>query len=86
MVLLKNWPVFNVVILQYIGQENVFYDVLEQKSAFQDYKKKKCKKIKKLRFFPKGVSPWFCSKTGCYFTYIHVGQENVFYNVLKRLF
>ena len=44
-----------------IGQENVFYDILEQKNAFLGYKNKKFKKSKNWLFF-KGVNPWFWSK------------------------
>ena len=41
-----------------IGQENVFYDILEQKKTFIDYKNKKIQTVKKLTF-SKGVNPWF---------------------------
>ena len=37
-----------------IGQQNVFYDILERKNAFPGYKNKKIKKSKKLTFFQKG--------------------------------
>ena len=45
----------------YIGQENVFVDILERKKAFLAAK---ITKLKKSRFwyFSKGVSPWFWSK------------------------
>ena len=43
MVLLQNWLFFQVVILANIGQENVFYGVLERKNAFEGYKKKESK-------------------------------------------
>ena len=33
-----------------IGQENVFYDILEQKNAFQGYKNKKFQKLKNWDF------------------------------------
>ena len=36
-----------------IGQENVFYDILERKNAFLGYKNKKFKKSK-ICIFPKG--------------------------------
>ena len=39
-----------------IGQENVFYDILERRNAFRDYKNKKLKKSKNCDF-SKGVSP-----------------------------
>ena len=44
-----------------IGQENVFYDILERKNAFLGYKNKKYEKLKNWDFF-KGVSPWFWCK------------------------
>ena len=34
MVLVKNWPFFHLFIFGNIGQENVFYDILERKNAF----------------------------------------------------
>ena len=44
MVLVQNWPFFNLVFFGNIGRENVFYDILERKNAFLGYKKKKFKK------------------------------------------
>ena len=41
-----------------IGQENVFYDILERKNAFLGYKIKNFKKWKN-RHFSKRVSPIF---------------------------
>ena len=40
MVLVQKWPFFELFFLGNIGQENVFYDITEQKNAFQGYKKK----------------------------------------------
>ena len=37
-----------------IGQENVFYDILERKNAFLGNKNKKFKKVEKLTFFQRG--------------------------------
>ena len=47
MVLVQNWPLFHFLFLGNIGQENVFYDILERKKAFLGYKNKKLKKWKK---------------------------------------
>ena len=58
MVLVKNWPFFYLFFLGNIGQENVFYDILERQNAFLGYKNNKFKKSKKLRF-SKGVNPTF---------------------------
>ena len=52
MVLVKNWQLF---ILGEIGQENVFYDTLERKSAFVD-DNKNLKKSQNWDVF-KGVIP-----------------------------
>ena len=41
MVLLKKWPFFHLFLLGNIGQENVFYVILERKNAFLGFKNKK---------------------------------------------
>ena len=46
MVLVQKWPFFQLYFLGNIGQENVFYDILEQKDAFLSYKNKNFKKSK----------------------------------------
>ena len=46
MVLVQKWPFFELFFLGNIGQENILYDILEQKNAFLGYKKKKVKKWK----------------------------------------
>ena len=46
MVLVQNWPFFHLLFLGNIGQENVFYDILERKNVFVGYKNKKLKKSK----------------------------------------
>ena len=40
--------------LSNIGQKNVFYDILERKTAFLGSKNKKFKKLVKLTFFQRG--------------------------------
>ena len=54
MVLLQTWKFFQLFFLGNIGQENVFYDILERKNAFQGYKNNKFKKVEKLTFFQMG--------------------------------
>ena len=44
--LYKNSHFSNFFFLGNIGQENIFYDILEQKNALLDYKNKKFKKSK----------------------------------------
>ena len=46
MVLVQKWPFFQLFFLGNIGQENVFYDILERKNDFLVYKKKKFKNSK----------------------------------------
>ena len=72
--------------LRNIGQENVFYHILERKNAFLSYKSMKFKKSKN-RHFSKGVNPWFLSKNGHFSNFYflgNIGQENVFYDILER--
>ena len=86
MVLVRKWSFFQVIFLGNIGQENVFYDILERKNAFLGYKNKKFKKSKNSHF-SKGVNPWFWSKNGrlSNFNFLcNIGQENVFYDILHR--
>ena len=69
-----------------IGQENLFYDILERKNALLRYKNKKFKKSKNW-YFSKGVSPWFWSKNGQFSNFFflgNIGQENVVYDILER--
>ena len=63
MVCVKNGDFSKSFFLGNIGQENVFYDILERKNAFPGYKNKKFKKPKNGHFF-KGVNPSFWSKNG----------------------
>ena len=44
MVLVQKLPFFEVFFLGNVGQENVFYDILERKNAFLGYKNKTFKK------------------------------------------
>ena len=50
-------------LLGNIAQENVFYDILEQKNAFLGNKNIKLIKSKNWHF-SKEVNPWFCLKIG----------------------
>ena len=38
MVLVQKWSFFELFFLGNMGQEKVFYDILEQKNAFLSYK------------------------------------------------
>ena len=68
-----------------LGQENVFYDILERKKPFLGFKNNKCKKSENWHF-SKAVNPWICSKNGHFsnFFFGNIGQENVFCHILER--
>ena len=61
----KNDNFTNFFFFGKIGQENVFYDILERRNASLGYKNKKFKESTNWHFF-KRVSPWFSSKNGHY--------------------
>ena len=86
MVLVQKWPFFQIFFLGNKGQENVFYNILEQIIAFLGYKNKKFKKSKNWHF-SKGVNPWLWSKNG-HFTNLffkgNIGQKNDFYHIPER--
>ena len=85
MVLVQKCLFFQLFLLGNIGQENVFYDLLEGESAFLGYKKHSFKKSKNWHF-SKGVNPWFWSKKG-HFSDIflgNIGLENVSADILER--
>ena len=82
----KNGHFSDFFFLGTIGQESVFFDILERKNAFLGCKNKKFKKSKNWDFC-KGVNPWFWSKNGNFsnfFFFRNIGQKNVFYDILKR--
>ena len=54
MVLVQKWPFFQLFFLGNLGQENVFYDILERKNSFLGYKNKKFKETKILTFLQRG--------------------------------
>ena len=86
MVWVKNWAFFHGFFLGNIGQENVFYDILERKNTFLGYKNKKFKKSKNCIIL-KGLIHGFCTKISFFETsvfYGKIGQENVFDHILER--
>ena len=85
MVLVQKLQCFQLFFLGSIGQENVFYYILERKNTFLGYKNKKFKKSKNWHF-SKGVNAWFWSKNGQFSNFFlgNIGQENVFYDILEQ--
>ena len=68
MVLVQKWPLFQQFFLGNIGQENVFYDILERKNAFLGYKNKKFTQSK-IDIFPKGLTHGFRPKMATFPTF-----------------
>ena len=77
--------IFPPFFLGNIGQENLFYHILERKNDFLGYKNKKFKKSKNWHFF-KGVNPSFWSKNAHFSNFFlgKIGQKNIFYDILLR--
>ena len=68
MVLVQVWPFFELSFKGNIGQENVFYDILERKKGFLGYKIKKFKKSN-LDIFPNGLTYGFGLKMAIFCTF-----------------
>ena len=82
----KNGHFSNLFFLGNIGKENFFYDILDRKNSFLEYKNKKLKKSKNWHF-SKGVNPCFWSKNGHFSNFVfsgNIGQANVFYDILEQ--
>ena len=74
MVLVQKWPFFQIFFLGNIGQENGFYDIVEQKkNAFLGYKNKTSKKSKN-GHFSKKVNPCVWSRNGHFSNFFSFGQ------------
>ena len=81
----KNGHFSNIFFLGNTGKKNVFYDILEPKIAFQDYKNKTFKKSVNWHFC-KGVNPRFWSENGHFSKFFflgNMGQKNVIYDILQ---
>ena len=85
MVLVQKWQFIELFFLGNIGQENVFYDILERKSDFLRYKKKKFKKSKNWHFY-QGVTHGFGPKMDIFPSFFlgNIAQGNVLYDIVYR--
>ena len=85
MVLVQKWPFFQRFFLGNIGQENVFYDILERKNAFLGYKNKKFKKSK-IYSFPRGLTHGFGPKMVIFSTFLvgNTGHKNILNDIVER--
>ena len=75
MVLVKKWDSFHVFIVGKLGKEKVSVDILEKKTPFQTLQPRSKKKGRKLAFFPKGVSPWFCPKNDSFSKFLFMAKQ-----------
>ena len=77
------FPTF--LFLGNVGQENVFYDILERKNAFLGHKNIRSK-TRKIDIFPKGLTHGLGPKMNIFLPFFlgNIGQENVFYDILER--
>ena len=68
-----------------IGEENVFYDIVERKIAFLGYKNIKFTKAK-IHIFPKRFTHGVGPKIAIFQTFFlgKIGTENVFSDLLER--
>ena len=80
MILVQNWPFFHL-FLGNIGQETLFYDILERNNAFLGHKNNNFKKWKNW-----GLTHGFSTKLAIFPSFVlgNIGQEKVFYDILER--
>ena len=85
MVLVQKWPFFQLFFLGNIGQENVFYDILERNNGFLGQKNKQFKS-RKIDVFPKSLTHGIGPKMASFRTFFlgNIGQGNVFYDIVDR--
>ena len=81
----KNGHYSNIFFLGNVGQENVFYDILERKNAFLGHKNIRSETWK-IDIFLKGLTHGFFPKTTIFSPFFlgNIGQENVIYDILER--
>ena len=75
----------NFFFLGNIGQEHVFYEILEGENAFLGYKNKKFKK-RKSDIFRKGLTHGFRPNMAIFFVFLFGNRspENLFYNIVEQ--
>ena len=85
MVFVQKWPSFQLFFLGNIGQENVFYEILDWKNAFLGYKNKQSKSPK-IDLSPKGLTDGLVQIWPFFQLFFlgNISQENVFCDILQR--
>ena len=83
----KNGHFCDFFFLSKIGQENVFYDILERIKAFLGYENKKLKR-RKIDIFPKGLTHGFGLKMAIFRTFFfgqNRPEKSLFYDILEQI-
>ena len=80
----KNCHFSEFFFLGNIGQENVFYDILERKNAFLSYKNNKFKKSKNWFFFQGGFGPKMAIFPIFFFRLYRSGKCFLWYSRTKK--
>ena len=77
--------IFPSFFLGNIGQENMFYDIPNEKTPVQAIKTRSSKS-KKIEIFPKGLTQGFSRKMAIFRTFFlgNIQQETVFYDILEQ--
>ena len=68
MVLVQKWTFLKLFFLGNIGNKNVFYNILEQKTSFYAIKARSSKS-RKIEIFPKGLTHGFGPKMAIFPTF-----------------
>ena len=78
--MVQKWRFFHLFFGN-IGQENVFYDIVERKNAFVGYKNKKFKS-RKIDIFQNGLTHGLGQKMAIFPPFFKgiIGQGNIFYD------
>ena len=74
MVLVQKWPSCQLYFLGNIGQENVFYDILERKRPFYAIKARSSKS-RKIDIFRKRLTHGFGPKMAIFPTFFFLGNK-----------
>ena len=83
MVLVQKWPFFQLFFFCNLGQENVFYNILEWKTIFYAIKPTSSK----IDIFAKGLIDGFGPKIAIsptFFFLANLGHWNIFYDILEQ--
>ena len=81
--------IFPIFFLGNIGQENIFYDILERKNANLGYKTRSLKS-QKIDIFSNWLTHGFLPKMAIFPVFLgeggggYIGHEDVFYDILER--